>query len=157
MRRLAVRCLSLLAPLTASCASPVDEPGAAFLGQYYATEEVTIVGSADPMPTLTLRDRTPVTILQGSIANVVINDGQCLIPADVIAANRLMVRPNTGCERRVEGGMRVVLTILSGGAELTGRNLVLTARGSFEIVGSDGGVVGIQRGTFMLTASGARE
>ena len=151
---------ALLAALgVPACSSPTVDPGDAFVGQYYTTEEVTIL-TDDRMPVLSIRNRAPVTILHGTNAHVVINDTQCLIPADATSDTRLVIRPNTFCER-VGGevaGLRVNLTFLEGTATLTGRNLTINARGSFESVAPDGGAPPpITRGSFTHIDSGARE
>lgn len=150
--------LALLA--LAACSSPVVDPGAAFVGQYYTTEEVAIL-TDDLRPVVSIRNRAPVTILHGTSAHVVINDTQCVIPADAVSETRLVIRPNTFCQRvgGETGNLRVNLTFLEGSATLTGRNLVINARGSFEnVVEGDGGAPSpIARGNFTLIVSGTRE
>ena len=145
----------VLVALAAGCLSATPEPGAAFIGFYEATESVDTV---QPGFMGHRADMVPLSLLRGNFADVVVNDGVCLLPADAVG-NTLSLH-QSHCVRPVEQGAHVDLSILSGQATLSGRNLTLTATGTFDLIPpADAGAGGPQpaSGTFALTITGTRQ
>jgi hypothetical protein len=145
-----------------SCPGPAPDRGGEFIGSYRGTALVSVTPDGSPSALPAMVVETPVLIFRGSNSPLVIDDGQCLIPAtSEVGSTMLTVNNGTPCTRYLPDGT-VVLNIISGMGTIQDGNLMVTATGRFTFVGGDGGVgdggpVMTGMGMFTFTITGIKQ
>jgi hypothetical protein len=159
---------AVLALAVGSCSSPSDDPSAAFVGIYNA---YAVVHITDPMshPLFDQTSTTPTQVFHGAMHEVVLDDGQCLLPGDIVSGAmppQFSLHLPLTCDRHVEtpmGGGTVHLHFTMGSGTLTSQNeLQFMASGDFTFMPDavpDGGMPmgGPNAGNFSIQVNGSRQ
>ena len=122
-----------------------------FLGTYRITGTLTLTPSGGMAQTFTNMDM--LSIIEGSSADIILNDPDCALPADVTGATTFTVR-STSCTLTSDDPSIMSLTLtLSGSGSVAGSALNVTVTGPLSVVLSDGSTV---TGTATWQISGSK-
>ncbi len=140
-------------PMDSGTPPPMDSGPdlSAFLGTYRITGMLTLTPSGGMAQTFSSMDM--LTITESSSADIILNDPNCALPADVTGPTSFTVR-STSCTLTPDDPSIMSMTLtLSGSGSVVGSALMVTVNGPLSVVLSDGSTV---TGTASWQLSGSK-